>query len=276
MEVSGFLSEVLFVIVLYKERLADSMAFKSLEPLMKKYPAAISVFVYDNSEEALGDLPVNTRYVHDPGNSGVSRAYNSACLYAKEKGLRFLLLMDQDSIFPESIFKSYSDAVETHPDIEVFAPIARDHQKTYSPFRFIHGRGVPLSRVRPGVHILNDIKIINSGALISVNAFEKSGGYDERFQVDFSDIVFCDRLANKNFPVCMVEGSIIHQHSSSSLNASQASKNRFDQYLQALALYKTITKTKVSYWWGGFPRAAKLSAKLRDRWFLQRFFAHRI
>src|SRR5688572_4521243 len=218
MEVREFFSQVLFVIVLYRQRLANSLAFKGLGPLMKKYPAAVSLFVYDNSEEPLSDLPVITRYVHDPDNPGVSRAYNSTYLLAKEKGLRFLLLMDQDSIFPESIFESYSHAVEMHPDIEVFAPMAKDHKRNYSPFRFIHGRGVPLSRVKPGTHTLNDIKIINSGALVSVDAFEKSGGYDERFQLDFSDVVFCDRLANKNFSVCLIEGSIIHQHSSSKLN----------------------------------------------------------
>jgi GT2 family glycosyltransferase len=272
MKVSGFLEQVLFVIVLYRQRPRNSKALESLEPLMKKYPDKVSVFVYDNSEAAVSDLRGIRYYFHDAKNPGVSRAYNCAFAYAKQNKFRFLLLMDQDSFFPESIFDSYSHAVAQHPDVEVFAPRVNDQQNFYSPFRLAGGRGTPLPKLKSGVHALIETKLINSGLLIGVTTFEKCEGYDERFPLDFSDIVFCDRLCANNFSVCLLEGSIFHEHSSSNISTSEESKTRFEHYLKALALYKTITKTNVSYWWSGLPRAAKLSVQLRDQWFLRRLF----
>lgn len=274
MEVSAFLEQVLLVIVLYRQRLEDSTAFESLEPLMQKYPGKICVFVYDNSEEPAGEYRKIGSYLHDPKNSGVSRAYNRAWEYAKQKGLRFLMLMDQDSHFPETIFRSYSDSVAKSPGIEVFAPHAKENQKLYSPFRFVRGRGTPAADISPGIHALSDLKLINSGLLVSVNAFEKCGGYDERFPLDFSDIVFCDRLFASGFDVYVMEDTIGHKHSSSRLSPPHESRQRFEKYLNALALYGTLN-AKVSYWRSGLPRAARLAFQLRDKWFLRKWFSLR-
>lgn len=271
MEVPGFLEQVLIVIVLYRQKPGSSNALKSLEPLMRKYPAAISVFVYDNSDEKASNLDGVCYYLHDPKNPGVSRAYNAAFHYAKQKGFRFLMLMDQDSFFPENIFDSYSQAVVQHPGVEVFAPRVQDQQNLYSPFRFTRGRGKPLPNLKSGVYEFTDTKLINSGLLITIKAFEKCGGYDERFPLDFSDIVFCDRLGACNFKLCLIDGSITHEHSSAQASPSEESKKRFEKYLQALALYK-LTNKKISYWRSGFPRAAKLSLQLRDQWFLRKLF----
>ena len=55
MEVRGLLGQVLFVIVLYRQRLKDSKAYEGLEALMQKYPGLISLFVYDNSAACIKD-----------------------------------------------------------------------------------------------------------------------------------------------------------------------------------------------------------------------------
>ena len=269
MDVAGLFDQTLFVIVLYRQQLNTCRAFRSLKPLIEKYPARIRLFVYDNSAEPLVDRSATIFYQHDPTNSGVSRAYNMAFKLAKKKGLRFLLLMDQDSYFPENVFQSYSDAVACYPDQHVFAPRATDIQKRYSPFRLVRGRGTP-QKISNGVVSLRDTQVINSGLLVGLDAFEMCGGYDERFPLDFSDIVFCDRLAANDLSLCIIDGKIQHHHSSES-----ADKSRFENYLQALVLYKKVSQKNVSYWWGGFPRAAKLSVQLRDQWFLRKFFSLR-
>lgn len=264
------LDQTLFVIVLYRQRLNECQAFRSIEPLRLKYPSRISLFVYDNSPQPLIDISATTGYHHDQTNSGVSRAYNVAFKFAREKGFRFLLLMDQDTFFPEQVFESYSHAVARFPKQHVFAPTAIDKQEKYSPFRLVLGRGTPVKEIKAGIFSLRDRKVINSGLLVSITAFEMCGGYDERFPLDFSDIVFCDRLASKDLSFCLIDGQIQHHHSSKATD-----KSRFENYLQALALYKKVGQKNVSYWWGGFPRAAKLSVQLRDRWFLRKFFSHR-
>ena len=40
MEVSGFVEQVLFVVVLYRQRFQETKAFESLRPLIEKNPGA--------------------------------------------------------------------------------------------------------------------------------------------------------------------------------------------------------------------------------------------
>jgi rhamnosyltransferase len=261
--------KVLFVIVLYKQTLKSSEAFKSLDALRQESGGTISLFVYDNSPTPADDCSAAIMYVHDPSNAGVSRAYNQAFSFGRKNGFRYLFLLDQDSAFDKQTIVSYSQAVAAYPNVHVFAPFARNQQKIYSPFRMVNGRGIAVSSLTPGVYSLKNLTIINSGMLISVEAFETSGGYDERFPLDFSDIAFCERLANHQFKFCLLDTTIIHNHSSS--NAIQ-SRERFEMYLKAVLLYKLVSNQTISYWFAGFPRALKLSAQSRDAWFLKRFF----
>jgi rhamnosyltransferase len=263
------LEKVLFVIVLYKQALKSSNAFQSLAPVIAEHGKKIAVFVYDNSLTPHADDTQCLRYIHDSSNAGVSRAYNAASVFAKVNGFKFLLLMDQDTHFPEKIFNSYSQAVAANPHIHIFAPVAKDSQRVYSPFRMIRGRGIALSVLKPGVHSLKDVAVINSGLLISLEAFERTGGYDERFPLDFSDINFCERLAENCFKIYLINESIVHHHSSS---VNTEVKKRFDTYLAALVLFKKLSKQRISYWFAAFPRAAKLFSRSGDSWFLARFF----
>lgn len=274
MELSRFVEQVLFVVVLYKQRFRETKAFESLRPLVEKNPGAVNVYVYDNSPEADHQLQFATHYVHDPKNSGVGRAYNFAHVFAKEKNFRFMLLMDQDSFFPQQVFLTYREAVAMYPTVEVFAPVVKDEKTFYSPFRLRRGRGIPLSQPKEGIHSLKDIKLINSGMLVTVDAFEKCGGYDERFPLDFSDIVFCDRLSASNIDVYVVDAVVYHSHSSTTPSADP--KKRFETYLLALGMYKHCYKKDVSYWFGGFPTAARLSTQYRDRWFIKKFLDMRV
>ncbi|HEY0741645.1 MAG TPA: hypothetical protein VGD40_09285 [Chryseosolibacter sp.] len=274
MELPGFVEKVLFVVVLYRQCFRETKAFESLRPLIEKNPGAVNVYVYDNSPEADHRLQFATHYVHDPKNSGVGRAYNFAYVFAKEKSFRFMLLMDQDSFFSEEAFFSYSQAVATHATVQVFAPVVKGEKKVYSPFRLRRGRGISLPKPKVGIHSLENIKLINSGMLVTVDAFEKAGGYDERFPLDFSDIVFCDRLAACNTDVCILDTIIHHAHSSATTSADP--KKRFETYLRALRMYKHCYKKDVSFWLGGFPTAARLSTQYRDRWFIEKFLDLRI
>lgn len=261
--------KVLFAIVLFRQALKNSPAYKSLTSILPQPAGKRSIFVYDNSPTPSHELPDGITYVHDPSNPGVSRAYNQAFLFARKNGFRFLLLLDQDSVLEKHTWMSYREAVAANPTVHVFAPTARSRRKIYSPFRLINGRGMPVSALKPGIQSLKKFRIINSGMLISVEAFETAGGYDERFPLDFSDIAFCERLHNHQFNFYLLDAFMIHHHSSSNARQSRA---RFEIYLKALLLYKLISNQRFSYWVAGFPRAVKLSAQSRDPWYLKQFF----
>ncbi len=271
MALPDFLERVLFVVVVYRQRFKETQASASLTTLLRRYPGRVTIFVYDNSPERDDTMLDVHHYLHDSENHGVSRAYNTASEFARDAGFQFMLLMDQDTTFAEQIFQSYRDAVASYPDIHVFAPIAKDSKHTFSPFKFSAGRGRGIENLKPGIYNLTNLKVINSGLLISLQAFFACGGYDERFPLDFSDIVFCERLASAGYDVCIIADSIRHQHSSLQAQLSDHARKRFEHYLKALTLYKAIGKGSVSYWRSGFPTAARLSAQLRDTWYIRKF-----
>ncbi|HEY0654963.1 MAG TPA: hypothetical protein VGD65_17615 [Chryseosolibacter sp.] len=256
------LDKVLFVIVLFEQNLKRSRAFQSLLPLSTEH-----VFVYDNSAAPCPDVPDSISYCHDCSNPGVSRAYNKAFLFAEERGFEFVLLMDQDSFFPRETLESYRHAVASYPHIHVFAPIAHDGRHVYSPFHLVNGHGKQMHKPKAGIYSLKRMSVINSGLMVSVHAYKQSGGYDESFPLDFSDIDFCERLGNNQFDICIIDGVILHNHSS----AGKISRSRFDSYLKALVRFKKLSRQHVAYW-SALPRAIKLSIQWRDSWFLARLF----
>jgi GT2 family glycosyltransferase len=275
MEFSSFAEKVLFVVVLYKQRLHKCAAFESLQFLKKRCRSSISIFVYDNSPQPHVDIPTNIQYTHNSNNPGVSRAYNCAFEYAALHGFKYLFLLDQDTSISENSFISYSQSVAKYPDVHVFAPVAKGDKKYFSPFRLVRGRGTALADFGSGIYSLEKIKVINSGLLVSVFAFEKTGGYDESFPLDFSDIVFCDRLEKNHFELCLTEAEIQHRHSSQSHASANDRMLRFKMYLEALIRYKRHTDQKISYLLSGFPRALRLSGQHFDIGFVLTFFRQR-
>ena len=140
--------------------------------------------VYDNSpSDFLFDetrLPPNAVYQRNLNNGGVSAAYNCAAAYASEHGFTHLLLLDQDTHFPENALSSYlaSEASDT-----LVAPRLVTHSGVpFSPVtaQAFNLRGVHLS---PGEYDLTKYSPVNCGMCISLAAFHRVGGYNPRVAV---------------------------------------------------------------------------------------------
>jgi rhamnosyltransferase len=271
MRLETFFEQILVVVVLYKRSLKDSEAYASLKPLLERFPNSISLFIYDNGPEKNDPGGQNIVYRFDFSNAGVSTAYNAALRYAKSKGFKFLLLLDQDTSFSITTLQAYSQAVDRWAGEHVFVPVARSCSQLISPFYFSRGMGRSLNEIKPGRHSLRNLKAINSGMLISVDAFEKCEGYDEKFGLDLSDIVFCERLANHDYSLILIDAAIQHRHSAQDTDIAQL-KIRFEKYLKALMLYRAMSNMRGSYWLGGFPRAVNLARRHRDVWYIKKFF----
>lgn len=200
---------ILAVLVLYKTRLEDSETFISLSNSLKNSNLTMDVVVYDNSptpmvseSECISDC-WRINYLHDETNPGVSTAYNTGFKIAKKLQKRWLLLLDQDTFFPENAFVEYSKAIQENQDIYLFAPIVISKNKIISPCRYFLNRGYSFRKVKPGVYNFHTKSLINSGMLIHVEAFQRAGGYNEKIRLDFADHSFIDRYkANySNFAV---------------------------------------------------------------------------
>src|SRR5205085_854192 len=109
------------------------------------------------------------------------------------RGLKWMLLADQDTYFPVDVFDQYRLACR-EPQGRLLAPVLVDDDGIVSPFRQRFGWGTRLKNQPIGNVNLNNACAINSGLLISVDLFKEVGGYDERVRLDFSDIYFFQKL----------------------------------------------------------------------------------
>lgn len=178
--------------------------------------------------------------------------------------------MDQDTEFPVTIFSGYFNAVQKYPHVNVFAPSLFDAIGLVSPFQLQWGKGRRIKALTMAIYSLEKFKIINSGMLVSLDAFEKAGGYDERFPLDYSDISFCDRVA-KNDPAFVLMQSLCYHHFSATKKISNllADLDRFKSFCEATRLYKKTSIQTVILTWVILPRALKLSFQMKDIRFLR-------
>lgn len=200
------LSDIQFVIVLYKCALKNAASFNSLSISLKKYvdnkAIKCSLFVYDNSPylQEFSDVDDlwDVVYTKDPQNSGLSVAYNQAAQYAKKGNKRYLFLLDQDTTFPVHSIATYMQSINLNPDINVFAPILRiANGKIMSPCKYVNKWGKLIDNIEPGPSNLNHYVPVNSGLCVNLDNFFNAGGYNENVKIDGADFQFLERFKKK-------------------------------------------------------------------------------
>ncbi|MCD8164900.1 MAG: glycosyltransferase [Bacteroides sp.] len=123
-------------------------------------------------------------YISMKGNQGIAKALNRGINYCLEKGFSWILTMDQDSRFITSL-KGYKEYISNQDSqrVAILCP-------TYS----IEGENRPAPATEP--YPLR--KVIQSGNLIQGEVFRKSGGYQEKYFIDYVDYEYCMR-SRKNW-----------------------------------------------------------------------------
>lgn len=232
-----FLDDVLAVLVLYRRDLADTETFASLSRALEKCGSAMELCVYDNSPTPMalaGEQYPNWRihYIHDPANPGVSRAYNAGFSLAQRLGKRWLLLLDQDTLFPGDALIHYSRGVEEQPDVALFAPLLMASGRICSPCRYLARTGFHLQNLAAGVQSLKGKAVLNSGMLVKTSAFGLIGGFDERIRLDFADFAFNDRFRQHYDTFCILPFECGHGFSGVDDMGIDAALQRFRFYCE--------------------------------------------
>lgn len=265
------ISDILIILVIYEIKIEASQTFVSLSRAMDFMETRGSLFVYDNSKHRQSipnDSPWLITYQHNPENPGVSKAYNEGYRAAEESGKKWMMLCDQDTEFPFNIFKKFGDSMvpSGNPQPELLVPIMEDKDGIVSPFRFKWGKGLRIKKAETGFHSLKDLKFINSGLLISTGLFEKSGGYDERFPLDFSDLVFIKRIMKQHEDFMLVEAVCKHRLSSI-FDSSHQVLTRFKIFIVSSRIYGKEYGTNWLQWLQSFFRAVKLTVRFNETGF---------
>jgi|TARA_Y100000310_G_scaffold342782_1_gene447410 rhamnosyltransferase len=150
--------------------------------------------------------PAGVSYHWLGGNKGVAAAHNTAIHLARNRGMDFLLLLDQDSVPDPDMIRHLEHAHRslTHQHVKVAAvgPAYRD-QKTGSESFFIK-LGLMASRryfpsLLPHDAIVPSDTLISSGTLMALDTIDKVGQMDESLFIDHIDTEWFLRAASMGY-----------------------------------------------------------------------------
>ncbi|NHF59090.1 glycosyltransferase [Flavobacteriaceae bacterium TP-CH-4] len=272
---NDFINSLSIIIVVYNTALDDSESFQSVVAMVGN-GTPLDIFVYDNSPnpQRIGEYPgLRITYFHDPKNSGVSKAYNTGAAHARQHQNKWVLLLDQDTVLPYTILADYEKAVAQNPEIDLFVPILRlANGKIFSPCTFKFKRGFYPDDLKLGVNPLDRLSPVNSGMLVSVEAFFSVEGYNEQVKLDFADFQFIERF-RKRYPDFYVMDVECQQDFSDDEVSYSSQANRFKYYCEGA---RNIEKRGVWDWlqYNGvvFLRALRLTGRYREWQFLKTYF----
>lgn len=270
-------------LVLYNKTMDKSITFKSLVASMEQMGGYMDILIYDNSplslhQPKLSPKKPNLFYIHDPSNPGISKAYNTGLRVARQLGKKWLMLLDDDTYFPLDALKRYSSAMSANKGMALFAPMLFCGTKLYSPCGYISHTGFHLNHLHPGVNSIRRKSLLNSGMCISVDAFEKVGGFNERIPLDFADHDFIRRFKGHFDAFVVVDVTCRHGFSDKEPADRNKSLERFSYYLRgaknsAAGLFDVCSLLPTI-----FVRTLRLSVRFRSLEFFRLFlhtFSHK-
>jgi GT2 family glycosyltransferase len=256
--------DILPVIVLYNCALEESETYRTLGPQLRDRKVG-PVVVYDNSSESC-PLPYdpNLTFIHhhDAGNGGIAAAYNFALRIAVDRRIGWLLLLDQDSKFPDDYLTAVDQAIcEYASTSSVIAAVPRAWWKNqlFSPNQVRYGRHTPLHRDLEGV-CEHEITAINSGAMVRTEFLFRLGGFTPNYRLDCVDRWLFRRIYSAKNTVAILPVDI--QHNLSVLDyRGNISLERYRSILTAetrFALSEHSTLEAIAYVARLWVRAVKL------------------
>jgi len=193
--------EVDSVVVLYQPDLAK------LDALISSLSAQVrNLYIIDNSSEALDVSSLseyqNIEYIFLGENKGIAEAQNIGIEYALNNNADFVLLSDQDSLFPSDYVSSMLAQIDEWSEIAAVAPQFCDENQSGLPQGFLvpgfWGAKRSLSNNLEQVELA---QAIASGKLINAKALKEVGLMNGQLFIDWVDLEWCWRARSKGFKV---------------------------------------------------------------------------
>jgi GT2 family glycosyltransferase len=269
---------LLAVLVLYKERLEESATFSSLFGASHSFNERLRLLVYDNSPAPMHAVEEprfeggRVAYISDISNPGVSKAYNAGAQWARRLGCSHMLLLDQDTIFPQDAILAYINAIENNFDCALFAPLLVSGGRIYSPCRSVLNVNLPLRAIDAGRTSTRGVSVLNSGMCVAVDAFEKIGGFDEAIPLDFADHDFFKRYRRHFDSFLLLDVRCEHGFSDRETQDLDKALARFRFYCRGARNAIKGLADVVPLPALAFVRAARLSLRFGSPAFLHAFF----
>jgi len=228
----GARERILAVVVLYKRTAEQSQSVAALQGLLVEGrigAEALDLMICDNSPyEQPAPAWIAGGYVRDVTNPGLARCYNQALRRAVEKGVAWLMLLDQDTTVTEEYLYEVLETAEA---------LGRDQGVVAMVPKLIQG-GVICSPIQPprygparavraeyqGV-AGGSLHAFNSGAVVRVSAIREIGGFPEEFPLDYLDHATFTGLQRRGGKLLVLRSELEHELSSNDQTGNNQAGN---------------------------------------------------
>ena len=129
----------------------------------------------------------NVRLIRNESNDGIAKALNQICQYGKDNEYFWALTLDHDTVCPTNLVAELLAASDKQ-DIGIVCPA-------------VHYEGVNIdtkTKYEVGEYVY---ACMTSGSLTNLLAWEKVGGFNEGYFIDFVDNEFCMKLKLNGYKV---------------------------------------------------------------------------
>lgn len=146
----------------------------------------------------------NASFISNETNNGIAAALNQGILRAREQGFEWVLTLDQDTEFEDTILDSLIGIYHQYEEKQKIAMIGSNFMNKNSNILWC------LSLPGNPEWIEKEF-VITSGSLHSLKAVEQIGLYQEALFIDEVDIEYCFRARHKGYKVLMSVQPLIRQ-----------------------------------------------------------------
>lgn len=147
----------------------------------------------------------NVLIINLNNNFGIAYAQNIGINKAIELNADYILLSDQDTIYPENYINQFLPYIR-EKNAQLYCPVFFDNVKNiYSPIMIEKFKSVPFVTQPTFVQ-----HAIASGSIIDIKCLDKVGLMDENLFIDYVDFEFCWRLTNAGYKILTIPSIIIN------------------------------------------------------------------
>jgi rhamnosyltransferase len=197
------------------------VAYHPLEENLEQWATVVRLFphtlIIDNSTDGAHRARVAARaeaigavYSLPGENIGLARAYNFGAQWARQRGLAWVLLLDQDTVLGADAGAIVADAwrsLERRDEVAIFAMsfVERATQAT------IHVPSVPRSSGAATARARDVLEVPSSGSFIPLDAYRRLGPFFEALFLDGVDVEYCYRARGAGLRIVQTVG-VCGQH----------------------------------------------------------------
>lgn len=169
--------------------------------------------IVDNSEKHPVEkvqMAASTQMIPMHGNAGIAAAQNAGIRLAKKLGAKMIGFFDQDSHADEKLLEKLEKALQSLGEC-VVSPLALEKGSLNEyPVQTLGKFGYPKDVFVKGKKVPQKVDLVISSGMMAVpEVFEKVGGYDEDFFIDFVDVEWCLRCRKAKIPVYVIPDAVL-------------------------------------------------------------------